>query len=162
MTTISEALRVECPYVRARQYLQDALFAAAQTCAAQPLILATPLPVGHVELEKRVQVRYAAVTDPMHFDEPSHIGWDPESGGIYPSFSGVLTVRADEDYDSAILELTGSYAAPLGTAGMLFDKALGKKIAGSTVQTLLAKIAAGMTARYQREEAAKRAASINT
>jgi len=155
MTTIKEHLRVACPYLRAREYLHDALSVAATTRIEQPLILTAPLPVGHLTLQKGVQVRYAAANDPMHFDEPWHVSWDPEPGGVYPSFSGVLAVRADDDYDSAILELTGSYAAPLGPAGMLFDKALGVKLASNTVQALLAQIATQMTARYQREEAAK-------
>lgn len=155
MATIKETLRVACPYVRAREYLHDALSLAAKSRIEQPMILTAPLPVGHITLEKGVRARYAAAGDPMHFDEPWHVSWDPEPGGVYPSFSGVLTVRADEDYDSANLELAGSYAAPLGPAGMLFDKALGIKIASSTVQALLAKISAEMIARYRREETAK-------
>ncbi len=159
MATINETLRVACPYVRAREYVHEALSEAAKSHAEQPLILTAPLPVGQGDLKKGVRVRYAVGTDPMHFDEPWYIGWEPEPGGFYPSFSGMLTVRADEDYDSAILELTGSYAAPLGAAGVLFDKALGKQIASSTVQALLAKIAAELMARYRREEAAKRTVS---
>lgn len=158
MANIKETFHVACPYVRAREYMHEALSQVAKSHIEQPLLLTAPMPIGQLELEKSARVRYAPGTDPMHFDEPWHIGWEPEAGGIYPSFSGELTVRADEDYDSAVLELTGSYTAPLGAAGAVFDKAVGQKIASSTMQALLAKIAAEMTARYQREEAAKRAA----
>lgn len=159
MATIKETVLAACPYVRAREYLHEALSQAAKSQTEQPLLLTAPLPVGQIEIEKGVRVHYLTATDPMHFDEPWYIGWEPEPGGVYPSFSGVLTVRADEDYGSAILEITGSYAAPLGAAGALFDKAVGRNIAQKTMQALLSKISARMCERYRREEAAKKALS---
>ncbi len=158
MTTIKETLRVECPYVRARGYLHETLSDVAGKGSDQPLLLTAPFPIGAVQLEKGVRVRYAVATDPMHFDEPWYVCWDPEPGGMYPSFSGILTVRADDDYPTAILELEGSYAPPLGPAGALFDKTLGRRIAQQTMQALLAKIGTDMTERYRREEREKTSA----
>lgn len=134
MSSIGETLRVACPYVRAREYLHAALWRTANSRPGQPLLLTAPLPAGQAELDKRVRW---------------YVGWEPEADGVYPSFSGVLTVRADEDGEFAILELTGSYAPPLGTGGALFDKALGKTIAVSTVQALLTRIAADLATRYR-------------
>jgi hypothetical protein len=45
--------------------------------------------------------------DPMHFDQPWKVRWEPTAGGIYPAFAVVLAVRADEDYDDSMLELAG-------------------------------------------------------
>jgi hypothetical protein len=155
MTTIRETLGVACPYVRARQYLHDELSEACKSASPHVLRLAAPVPATEIELQKTVLVRYACGKDPMHFDEPWIVNWEPERGGVYPSFSGVLTVRADEDYTGAILELSGAYAPPLGAAGAVFDLTLGRKIASATMQALLGSIAGDMVEKYQREEAAK-------
>ena len=61
-----------------------------------------------MELVKNVTVSFGAATDPMHFDQPWRIHWKPQAGP-YPEFDGELTVRADETYKSALLELAGSY-----------------------------------------------------
>ncbi|SRR5579872_491002 len=154
MPTIKESLPVQCPYVRAKSYLHETLSEAARS-APQPLQLTATFPGADLQLEKTVLVRYEEGTDPMHFDEPWNVTWHPLPGGVYPSFSGILTVRADEDYTKAILELAGTYVPPLGVPGLVFDKALGQRIASTTMHELLAKIAKGMMERYLREEAAK-------
>lgn len=158
MTTIQESLRVACPYVRAREYLHEGLTQATRSGVPQVLNLTAPLPGSGVELQKSVLVRYSRGRDPMHFDEPWIVNWEPEPGGAYPSFSGTLSVRSDEDYTGSIIEVSGAYAPPMGAAGALFDRALGRKIAAATMQALLAKIAGDMVTRYNREEAQKRQA----
>lgn len=155
MTSIKESLQLACPYVRARAYLHEMLEDAALNQTPQLLHLTTSVPGTNIEIEKSVLVMYAHGSDPMHFDEPWTVCWTPEPGGVYPAFSGTLTVRADEDYRAAILELEGAYSPPMGTAGRLFDKALGQRIARLTMQTLLRNVGSEMTVRYGREEAAK-------
>ncbi|HET6895816.1 MAG TPA: hypothetical protein VFH72_10590 [Candidatus Baltobacteraceae bacterium] len=155
MTTIKESLHLACPYVRAREYLRESLENPAQSGMPQTLRLTGSLPGTNIELEKGVRVTYAHGSDPMHFDQPWTVRWTPESGGLYPAFSGMLTVRADEDYTASILELEGEYAPPMGTTGRLFDKALGRRIAGETMQTLLHRIGNEMMTRYRTEDAAK-------
>lgn len=155
MTSIKESLHIACPYARARGYLHDLLQDAALSHEPQLLHLSAPLPGTHLELEKGVHVTYAHATDPMHFDEPWTVRWTPEPGGMYPSFSGTLTIRADEVYRAAILELEGQYAPPMGTAGAVFDLALGHRIASATMQRLLSIIGDDMVARYKAEEAEK-------
>jgi hypothetical protein len=155
MTTVKEFLYVDCPYVRAREYLHAALAHVSADQLPHLLRLKATVPATSIELAKYVNVQYDRATDPMHFDEPWRVRWTPEPGGIYPSFDGELAVRADETYGSAILELTGEYTAPLGAAGRVFDAALGQRIAAGTAQELLARIAAEMQAQYRREEAAK-------
>jgi hypothetical protein len=155
MTRVTESLYVDCPYVRAREFLHAALAQASADQLPHLVRLKATVPATRIELAKYVNVRYSGATDPMHFDEPWRVRWTPEPGGIYPSFDGELTVRADETYRSAILELTGEYAPPLGAAGRVFDAAFGQRIAAGTAQELLARIAAEMEAQYHREEAAK-------
>lgn len=155
MTTLKESLHVQVPYVRARGYLHEALNAAAQSRLPQLLTLSAFVPATNLELTKNVRVRYEHATDEMHFDEPWIVRWVPEGGGIYPSFDGRIQVRADETYESSILEIEGTYTPPLGAAGRAFDTAIGHTIAATTAQRLLAAIADEMRARYQSEEAAK-------
>lgn len=155
MTHIYERLFLRCPYVRAREYLREALEAAVDGKSVQTLPLTAPLAFVPGTLEKNVLVRYERGSDPLHFDEPWNVCWTPEGGGPYPDFAGELTVRADESYRGAVLELTGDYAPPFGAVGRAFDMVIGSRIASSTAKALLQKIAASMEERYHSEEAAK-------
>ncbi|HKU66238.1 MAG TPA: hypothetical protein VJP85_00525 [Candidatus Baltobacteraceae bacterium] len=159
MTHIYERLFLQCPYVRAREYLREALQAAADGKMSETLPLTAPIPLVPGALEKSVLVRYERGRDPLHFDEPWNVYWTPEGGGPYPDFAGQMTVRADESYRGAILELAGDYAPPFGAVGRAFDMALGAKIASATAKALLHQIALRMEERYQSEEAAKNQAT---
>lgn len=155
VTHVFERIFLQCPYVRAREYLREALEAAADGNAVQSLPLTAPLAFLPGTLEKNVLVRYARGSDPLHFDEPWNVYWTPEGGGPYPDFAGVITVRADESYRAAVLELQGEYAPPFGPVGRAFDMVLGAKIASATAKQLLRQIATSMEERYHSEEAAK-------
>ena len=158
MTNLHERYVVPCPYVRAREYLAQMLEPAAVGNRTQRVTLHAPVAHVPAEFQKDVLVRYAAGTDPMHFDQPWRISWAPAGGGAYPTFAGELTVRADEDYGTAILELDGAYTPPLGAAGRAFDSAVGHRIASATAQSLLQSIAEEMKLRFDTEEAAKKQA----
>lgn len=155
MTHVYERIFLKCPYVRAREYLRDSLETASQEHSTQILPLTAPLAFVPGTLEKNVLVRYERGQDPMHFDEPWKVFWSPEGGGPYPDFAGELTVRADESYKGAVLELHGDYAPPLGTVGKAFDMVIGARIASSTARALLNHIGSAMEERYRKEEAAK-------
>jgi hypothetical protein len=155
MTTISTNLLIYCPYVRARAYLHEDIERALGDALPQIVRLDAVLPATHAHLSKIVRVTYAPAVDQMHFDEPWQVRWTPEPGGIYPSFEGEIRVRADENYEWAVLELTGKYTPPLGAAGQVFDALAGRQIAEATARSLLTSIAAKMEARYLHEEGAK-------
>lgn len=159
MTHIYERLFLQCPYVRAREYLRDDLQAAADGKIVRSLPLTAPMTVLPGTLEKRVLVRYERGNDPLHFDEPWNVYWTPEGGGPYPDFAGELSVRADENYRGAVLELRGEYAPPFGPVGRAFDMVVGAKIASATARALLMEIAQTMEERYHKEEAAKNQAT---
>ena len=154
MTNIDETRYVRCPYAQARDYLHESLQPASQSKLPQTVRLTATVPATGIELAKQVRVEYAPATDAMHFDEPWSVRWTPD-GGVYPSFEGQLTVRADESYVCCTLELEGKYAPPGGAVGRAFDAALGKKIAQETAQNLLSAIGFEFEARYNNEEAAK-------
>ena len=116
------------------------------------LPLKAKLPLLKGALEKNVLVNYDKGQDPLKFDEPWLVHWTPEGGGPYPDFDGELTVRADESYRRAILELRGEYKPPLGTFGQAFDLVVGAKIAAATARNLLQDIARSMEESFQAEE----------
>lgn len=153
MSEVYEHRVVACPYKIAREYLAGDMKERAQT--QTPITLTLRAPLAGADVTKNVLVTFARSTDPMHFDEPWSVHWTPEDGGPYPDFSGELTVRADEDYTTAILELCGEYKPPGGLLGAAFDRALGAKIASATAKSLLAEIAAGMEGRFRRAEREK-------
>jgi hypothetical protein len=155
VTHVYERFYLKCPYVRARDYLRDALQTAADGKTVQSLPLSAPLALVPGSLEKSVLVRYERGRDPLHFDEPWNVYWTPEGGGPYPDFAGELTVRADENYRCAVLELRGDYVPPFGAVGRAFDMAAGQKIASATARALLENIAHIMEERYRSEESAK-------
>lgn len=157
MAQLYQRRYLKCPYNRARDLLAESVADALQSGERRllHLTLAFP-PVLGVEIGKDVIVSVRPVPDPMHFDEPWNLHWEPVSG-LYPVFDGTLAIRADESYASAILELEGKYEPPLGLAGMVFDAVLGQRIAVETARELLRKLAATIETRYRATEDEKTA-----
>ena len=155
MTTIYERRLLECPYVRAREYLRESYEKAAERHDVLRLPLSVPMSPLPGAIQKNVLIWYERGDDPMHFDEPWNVKWTPEGGGPYPDFNGQMTVRADDSYRHAILELRGEYMPPLGAVGRGFDLLAGSKIASVTARRLLEQIGTEMEGRYRAEESAK-------
>jgi hypothetical protein len=151
-TTIYEHHLINCPYARARQILQDSIEGSMRKGSATTLPLKAALPLLKGSIEKNALVSYRKGEDPLKFDEPWLVHWTPEGGGPYPDFDGTLTVRADESYRRAVLELRGEYKPPLGTFGQAFDLVIGAKIAAGTARALLAEIGTLMEEQFQAEE----------
>jgi hypothetical protein len=151
-TNVFERHLTDCPYARARAYLRESVEDTARKGRVTILPLTAALPFVPGALEKNVLVSYRPGQDPMRFDEPWQVHWTPEGGGPYPDFDGEITVRADESYRRAVLELRGEYKPPLGTFGQAFDLIIGSKIAARTARALLQEIARGMEERFNDEE----------
>jgi len=153
MSDLIQRRVVACPYHLAQQYLSD--YIQSRIAAGEPgrLALTYTLP-GGAQLVKEVLVTYALSADAMRFDQPWHIHWTPKSGP-YPDFDGELTVRADENYQSSLVELKGSYRPPGGAAGQAFDSVLGGHIAAETAQALLERIGTELESHYARDERKK-------
>lgn len=152
MARLAESAFVNCPYRRAREYLAAGV--GERIGSNAPMTLRVPLP--GVELKKDVIVTFTPGIDPMHMDQPWRVHWTPEGGGPYPDFDGELTVRADEDYTTSILELSGEYVPPGGAFGQAFDAVVGSRIAMLTAHELLKRLADDFESRYAREEREKR------
>jgi hypothetical protein len=154
MTSLLQRQSVPCPYGLARKYLESELTGEADNLFVQWTLHVEPVP-GAFELSKEVDVTVTRGHDPLHFDQPWNLEWTPHAGGPYPAFTGTLTVRADEDWNAARLELIGSYDPPFGPAGKLFDAIAGTRIARATAKTLLTDISRRVLARYGECEARK-------
>ncbi len=155
MTSIFHRHFIPCPYGLAKSFLESELFPADGGHLEWVLHLKTPT-LGGIDMAKGVDVRVSRAVDPMHFDEPWAVTWEPRGGGPFPTFSGTLSVRADEDWNVAALELDGAYTPPMGVPGAAFDHVLGSHIATSTAKALLSEIGDRIVERYHQEEAAKK------
>ena len=155
MAKLTESVFVKCPYHRARIYLAENVATFARTHSKLTLHVPVKGVKGSFDLKKDVVVAFTPGTDPMHMDRPWQIHWTPESGP-FPSFEGELTVRADEDYSSCILELVGDYTPPGGPIGIAFDSIIGWEIASLTGRMLLKQFGDEFEQRYNEEEAQKR------
>ncbi|HTU82186.1 MAG TPA: hypothetical protein VMF61_08660 [Candidatus Acidoferrales bacterium] len=153
MSELQERRVVACPYHIAREHL--AVDLGNRAGSKTPNVLTLHAPLAGAAVTKNVLVTIATADDPMHFDQPWKVHWTPEGGGPYPDFDGTLTVRADEDYHSSVLELRGDYRPPGGIVGAAFDLAVGSKIASATARTLLDEIASVMESSYAAAERAK-------
>ena len=156
MTNIAARHFVPCPYGLAKQCLVSELFPTYGGRLEWVLHVAPPTPKG-IDLSKDIDVNVSQAIDPMHFDEPWNVTWTPHGGGLFPTFSGTLTVRADEDWNVSAIELKGTYEPPLGAAGKAFDMLLGSRLATATAKALLAQIGDRLMAHYRAIEAAKTA-----
>ena len=150
MSELLERRLVLCPYNLAKGYL--ARLIGSRVDQPGPLTLALDVPGG--QIVKHVVVTYEAAIDPMHFDEPWRVRWEPKSGA-YPVFDGELTVRADENYRSCLLELKGAYRPPGGALGGAFDEVVGRHIAAATANALLERLGGEMELCYAEDEKSK-------
>lgn len=156
MSNLYQRRYLNCPYNRAKELLAEAVEAAATSGDAGLLRLRLPV-TDTASLSKDVLVSFERGDDPMHFDQPWKVRWEPAAGGLYPVFTGTLTIRADDSYETSMLELAGSYEPPLGALGAAFDAVVGSRIAHGTARDLLRTIGTGIEARFRSSEAAKTA-----
>lgn len=158
MSNLYQRRYLNCPYKRAKELLAGALSAAATSADGGLLRLRLPVTEG-AALSKDVLISIEPGNDPMHFDQVLNVRWEPAAGGLYPSFAGTLAIRADERYETSILELVGAYQPPLGAVGAAFDTVVGSRIAHATARELLRAIGGEIEDRFRQEEAAKPLAS---
>ena len=149
MSTLSARLYFSLPFELAEEYFNEGL-ARLSDSGLHELQLNARIPLTTIDVAKNVVAE--CFPDPETRDA-WEIRWVPEPGGMYPAFQGKLLARKNAKDNSTILELSGNYDPPLGTAGVAFDHVVGKKIAGDTAHTLLLNIASEMRVRYAIEEA---------
>jgi hypothetical protein len=109
------------------------------------------VPLGTVAsgltIDKPVTFQLAYVKNPSG-EHALEISWRTPESKAFPHFSGCFAATPEGE-NTCRLSLTGSYSAPGGVAGSIFDAAVGKRIARSTIEGLLQRLAAAAEADYQ-------------
>lgn len=103
---------------------------------------------GGVSISRTVTVHIARQRDAQNLNDEIAIRWDPGEGQPFPSLHGTLTVWG-ESRKNAYIELRGTYEPPLGTAGQIFDDAVGHLIAKRTARQFLLTLAEGAQTCFQ-------------
>lgn len=125
MTHVFERLSLQCPYVRAREYLPQILESGS---------------VLRVDFSERtVFARFKRGRHPLHANDPWHAYWSTDAGR-YPEFRGELMVRPIER--GAVLELYGDYWPPSEIEGETPDLLAGARMSAVIARTLLERLGA--------------------
>lgn len=91
---------------------------------------------GNLKLEKEIVVTTHLQRDEANLNDVITIRFEAsDSAGLYPSFSGILDVIADEA--GSVLDLAGRYDPPGGGAGRAFDATIGYLIAQRSMSSFL-------------------------
>jgi len=88
-------------------------------------------------LERDVTVRVEYAAKPGGDPAQLYICWEPDAS-LFPSFTGTLHAQSVDDRHCT-LKIEGTYDAPGGVAGQLFDAVVGVRIAHGTIEGLLAR-----------------------
>ncbi len=105
-----------------------------------------PLSQG-LYLDREVRVEAWRDRDDQNLNDLIRITWAPEGRAVFPKFAGTLVVWGEDDASVSYIELDGAYSPPLGTAGEIFDEAIGHRIAESTAREFLKDIKRGIEVR---------------
>ena len=145
MSEIHEALTVLCPF-------DQILPAAKHYVASLPAengkaIVPLRVDVADLTVERRADLVIRETRVYPGF-EIMDIEWSAHDGGPYPVFRGTLSSE-EVGGNYSRLELIGSYVAPLGVAGAIFDAVVGHRIAQAVARRLLDDIRVGMEFAFQ-------------
>ena len=105
-------------------------------------------------LAHRVVTRFHRELDPTDVGRVhDQIVFDWTAGSVLlPAFDGVLRFRADTIARTQIV-LSGSYVPPLGAAGAVLDRFLGRKLAYATLTRVMARLVTELESLWAREKA---------
>jgi len=98
-------------------------------------------------LERDVVVEVEYLPKSIGATAELRIAWEPDAS-LFPSFEGMLRAQVTGPND-CILSLEGTYDAPGGVAGQLFDAVIGVRIAHGTLEDLLAQLRDAIEADYR-------------
>jgi hypothetical protein len=144
-TTHSVSAVANCPFSIAQEYATEYLRAAEAGCPQAAIRLRWPVPA----LQHRVAMtfgRHLDIAEEGRRHDELRLSWRSGSR-LLPDFRGTLRFRIDRENTLVLLE--GSYVAPLGFVGRLFDAVVGGRIARASLSDLANRIAAYLSARQQ-------------
>ena len=150
MTSVSDKVFVRAPLSSANRLLQMFFDANADGKGLGAHVLLT---AGDVQ--QPAVITLTPVRRPEDMTPRYRVHWEADGGGPYPAFDGELVVGSDDDYATFVLRLEGQYLPPGGAAGRMFDAVIGRRLAESTVRTLLHQIATTVESHFNREESLK-------
>lgn len=160
LSQIRERMYARCPFGKAPSYLNHYLDGIARDSGGRAGIIHLKVSLADLGLPSGlaivhdVEACYEPVTETEYGSHDTHIAWAPVGGGPYPSFSGLISIEADETYGSSSLIIEGEYAPPLGLVGKAFDAIVGRRIAEATARELLLQIRASLEAESRKSEGA--------
>lgn len=102
---------------------------------------------SQLALERDVVATLTRLPDEENPATGFHLEWAAAGGGPYPRFTGWLFLYRGAGDATSLLDLEGTYTAPFGAVGALFDAAIGKNIAEATAAALLDDIGAQIEGR---------------
>ena len=153
MSRIEVSREAAVPFSEAESYA-DAFFRRAERGIEVHVPLRDVVPRLTGKLKKPVQMVFARHTDDLEqgrLHDAMLVEWEAVGTRLFPQFHGTLRLRIAGE--GTYLTLEGAYRPPLGGAGQIFDRVIGRRIARATMRELLERIAADM----EKREAAYRA-----
>ena len=145
MSEIHEILTVLCPFelvpLAAQAYVSSLAVVDGKS------VVALRVALGDVTVERRADLTLKHSHAYPGY-EIMDIEWHAHDGGPYPVFRGTLSVE-EVTGNYCRLDLDGTYAPPLGIAGVVFDAVLGHRIAVGAARQLLDEIRIGLELAFQ-------------
>lgn len=150
MSTLEERIDVACPF----HYLTHHTFRffTVHRRGQTPGTVTLKLDAAQVGLPAKVhathdvRMQYEKRTSAER-GEVIAVTWEPDDRYV-PTFTGELHGERVEAGGSRLV-LTGSYEAPMGRLGVVFDALLGRRIAAATARALLEDIKTFVEADYE-------------
>ena len=147
MRRLRDTVAVKCPIDQAQARIEG-FFAGRRGADGQVrLSLRVPLKgaAGNAfALDHEVCVDARVARDDQNLNDVVRVSWKGDDDFPLPAFAGTLLTWSEGNPKLTFVELDGTYTAPLGDAGAVFDAALGRRIAQRTAKDLLAQIAAAI------------------
>jgi hypothetical protein len=138
---------VRCPFSVAHDYAEDILAGGPRGVELHvPLRDLAPTRGGHLRQHVRlVAQRVPDEHEPGRAHDAMEIDWTAGTR-FFPDFHGALRLRI-ASVDHTLLTLEGTYQPPFGAFGLVFDLAIGRRIARATMRDLLQRLGDAMERR---------------
>ena len=156
VTRITVERVARCPFSVAHDYAEEFLREIDERGAEVRVRVRDLLPTRRGKLRRRVRIVFERRLDEAEAGRAHDavaLHWTAGTR-LFPDFHGDLRLRI-ASVDETLLTLEGEYRPPLGPLGAAFDVLLGRRIARSTMNELVGRIAKAM----ERREEAYRAAA---
>jgi hypothetical protein len=86
-------------------------------------------------------MRFRRGRDPENLNDTFYVDWAPAGDGPYPTFSGFMNVYSENDPRFSRLEVDGTYVPPGGLLGRVFDAAVGRRMARTSMADFIDRLA---------------------